>query len=267
MADLTRFDFHAMRFMESEWVQRMTAAQVGQYLLLMCKAWLGGKDTTLPDDLQLLASWARVHKVDDIVLDRFPVVDTKWGKRRQNQALFLEWKATISRSTDASENGRRGAESKWGKEIATPYSPIAPKPNLAIPIHTKPNQNTGQGDFETFWKEYPRKDAKKNAEKAFRKVRSSDLPAILGAIKALKKTEQWLVSDGKFIPHAATFLNQERWKDVKLEIESQEPGVDKVALRAHVDSLIEADRIRIAQQLEKKREQEERELAGVDTWL
>jgi hypothetical protein len=41
--DLTRFDFRALRFLKSEDVEIMTAEEVGQFVLLMCHAWLGGK--------------------------------------------------------------------------------------------------------------------------------------------------------------------------------------------------------------------------------
>lgn len=67
--------------------------------------------------------------------------------------------------------------------------------------------------FGEFWKAYPRKTAKGEAEKAFNKAFSRDFNKIEDAIKgieAYKKTEQWKQG---FIPHPATYLNQKRWED------------------------------------------------------
>ena len=73
--------------------------------------------------------------------------------------------------------------------------------------------------FEDFWKEYPRKTAKHLALKKWLSMRpSAELTAtIIAAVELHKKTRQWQESS-RFIPHAATFLNQRRWED---EVEEQ----------------------------------------------
>lgn len=171
-ADLTRFDFHASRFMHSYNVERMTDTEVGQYILLMCKAWLGGKDASLPDDPEMLARWARTSEVSELVLNMFPVVDTRYGLRRQNETLFKEWQATVARSLDASEVGKIGgstsSEAKaeaarrngllGGRPAGEDEAKNNPtKPNLtqgtqaqAKSSQTNPNQAVqgGQGSFK-----------------------------------------------------------------------------------------------------------------------
>jgi len=67
-------------------------------------------------------------------------------------------------------------------------------------------------DFDAFWKAYPRKTAKKNAEQAWKKI-TTPIETILNAIERQKKTQQWIKDNGAFIPHPATWLNQERWND------------------------------------------------------
>ena len=67
-------------------------------------------------------------------------------------------------------------------------------------------------DFDAFWKAYPRKTAKKNAEQAWKKV-TTPIETILNAIERHKKLPQWIKDNGAFIPHPATWLNQERWND------------------------------------------------------
>ena len=79
--DLTRFDFHAKRIYFSESVRAMSAEEVGQYLLLLIEAWMGGKDTTLPKDSVYLAQLARVKEVSPHVMNQFHLVETQWGQR------------------------------------------------------------------------------------------------------------------------------------------------------------------------------------------
>ena len=69
--------------------------------------------------------------------------------------------------------------------------------------------------FDEFWKEYPRKTAKKKAKERFVKIFSGknppELKTLLEALENHKRSKQW--SQDKIIPHASTWLNQERWED------------------------------------------------------
>lgn len=118
MPDLTRFDFHVNRFMNSYSVDLMDSSEVGQYLLLLCKAWLMGKDTCLPDDAAFLARHARAQEVSKRVLENFPLVETEWGTMRRNGVLFEEWQAAQQRSETARQRvaGRGG---KWAEAAAS----------------------------------------------------------------------------------------------------------------------------------------------------
>jgi uncharacterized protein YdaU (DUF1376 family) len=152
MADLTRFDFHALKFTRSFSIRQMSNEEIGQYILLLAEAWLGGKDTALPDNLEVLASLARCKKVSDKVLDMFPIVES--GVRR-NETLYGEWMATKERLAIAEESGRRGGESKkaaFREPIGTLEAPTQVRSRVALPI-TKPTQtdsyqtNTHDSDF------------------------------------------------------------------------------------------------------------------------
>ncbi|HVJ38337.1 MAG TPA: hypothetical protein VM687_11135 [Stenotrophomonas sp.] len=69
--------------------------------------------------------------------------------------------------------------------------------------------------FAEFWKAYPRKEAKGAARKAFakRKPDRALLDRILAAIDQQQSGDQW---QRGFVPHPATWLNQERWLDEPL---------------------------------------------------
>ena len=69
--------------------------------------------------------------------------------------------------------------------------------------------------FAKFWEQYPRKVAKKEAEKAFAKLKADDrlLERILAGLNRAKASQQWRQDGGRFIPYPATWLNQARWED------------------------------------------------------
>jgi len=66
------------------------------------------------------------------------------------------------------------------------------------------------GVWEEFWKAYPRKTAKQAALKAWKKVKVTDLPALMVSLEDHKGSEQW---QRGIIPHPATWLNGRRWED------------------------------------------------------
>lgn len=67
-------------------------------------------------------------------------------------------------------------------------------------------------DFDLFWAAYPKKKAKGDAQKAFKKVKAP-IGVILSAVEKQKQSEQWRRDGGRFIPYPATWLNGQRWED------------------------------------------------------
>jgi DNA replication protein DnaC len=71
--------------------------------------------------------------------------------------------------------------------------------------------------FDQFWSAYPKKKAKQDALKAWKKITpipdQTFLDTILAALKAAKASEEWTKDGGKFIPYPATWLNGRRWED------------------------------------------------------
>ena len=63
-----------------------------------------------------------------------------------------------------------------------------------------------------FWKQYPKRVGKGEAEKSWRKSNcESNTETILDALQ--KQLEFLLRDGGKFVPNPATWLNQKRWED------------------------------------------------------
>lgn len=66
--------------------------------------------------------------------------------------------------------------------------------------------------FDVFWQHYPRKVGKGGARKSYRAALTKTSPeTLLAAIKA--HASEMAGKDETFIPHPATWLNQERWMD------------------------------------------------------
>jgi hypothetical protein len=68
--------------------------------------------------------------------------------------------------------------------------------------------------FEEFWQAYPRRLAKGDAERAWKKMKcTAILPLILTAIRTAKASDAWTKEGGQFIPYPATWLNRKGWED------------------------------------------------------
>ena len=103
------------------------------------------------------------------------------------------------------------AESVGMEPLRRPSKP-PPKPRAGTGERTGTSKDSASAEFERFWDAYPRGDGKKVALKAWI---SAGLDAhaekIIADVNARKS--KW--TDPKFIPHASTYLNQERWLDRK----------------------------------------------------
>lgn len=213
--DLTRFDFHAVRFMYSEDVKMMSAKEVGQYILLLCEAWLSGKDTSLPDNMEYLSSLVRGEAVSENVLKKFPLVETQWGTRRRNEPLYREWCTTIERHKTFSENGRQGGVSvspakseasrqngmlggRPSKNLSetqannfdnlTQTKSSQAKPNQSESVQTNPNQS----NFRNIAIKYRAAMGKSHSKSAEFRDQYSQFCARYGEDVILKDFEDWV---------------------------------------------------------------------------
>lgn len=88
---------------------------------------------------------------------------------------------------------------------------------------TTPATNDG---FDEFWTVYPKKVGKREAKKAWDKLKKErpPTPEIVAKVEALKTTEKWKKEGGQFIPNPATWLNAGGWDDeLKTELFEKPP--------------------------------------------
>ncbi len=70
-------------------------------------------------------------------------------------------------------------------------------------------------DFLDFYHLYPKKVGKPKAFESWRRINLTNglFEKIMAAVALQAKSKQWTKDGGEFIPHPATWLNQERWND------------------------------------------------------
>jgi len=74
--------------------------------------------------------------------------------------------------------------------------------------------------FDKFWGAYPKKVARKDAEKRWKRLSETEQRAALEALP--RHVKAWQGRETQYIPHASTWLNQARWED---ELEDARPTV------------------------------------------
>ncbi|MFA9204933.1 MAG: hypothetical protein ACEQSH_00595 [Bacteroidia bacterium] len=94
------------------------------------------------------------------------------------------------------EEGRKGREGKGNKHPSAKNDEIPP-------------------EFFEFWDAYPKKVAKPQAIRAWRKLNpdTTTTQAIVAAVGRDRRSDQWLRDGGQYIPHPASYLNAARWED------------------------------------------------------
>ena len=87
----------------------------------------------------------------------------------------------------------------------------------------KPNDSVVVKQFDEFYEQYPRKKARRSAEKSFASAikRGTHPYVIINAAKQYAELVNEKNTERKYIPFPATWLNQERWKDEDLQAHTE----------------------------------------------
>ena len=138
------------------------------------------------NDILLLPSWEKYQNVDGLEKVRVQTRD-RVARHREAQKLLA---CNVTSNDDVTKCNGTDKDIEIDKEDTI-------------------------GDFDVFWKAYPKKIGKEAARKAFKKVKVN-INALLSAVEEQKHCEQWLKDGGQYIPNPATWLNQGRWEDEPL---------------------------------------------------
>ena len=163
----------------------LTPTQSYIYMKLICMYY--EKEEPLHLDVEIFAGRNAVSKEDvDLVLRYYFQQEsdgTYFHARIEKELAKMKRSGAVQ-----SQAGKIGAQIRWDKAVL-------------------------EKEFEKFWDVYPKKINKARALKAWIKQRP-DLKVCLEALKTSIKSEEWVRDDGRFIPHASTWINGERWDDL-----------------------------------------------------
>jgi len=129
------------------------------------------------------------------------------GDDNASEADVTQGNASV---TPRLEESREDKSREELKTCASGDAPPAENPSAGDGLYS--------GEFNLFWKAYPSKKGKKPAAQKFKAIRKKYpspefLDRLIEDVQCRARGHEWTKSNGQFIPHAATYLNQERWND------------------------------------------------------
>ncbi len=173
---------------------------------LIEKTWL-----TLEEDLRDRARPKRLYSLN-IAFEDPPLSETD-SRVSETDSLGCE-----NLTVGLSESDTR-SDSRSSRTSRTPYSP--PGEDVQNHSHTQPRAAAAaySEDFESFWNGYDdQRGTKKKAWAAWERLRTRgklpDLGFLFTAILEERNSRQWQEEEGRYIPHASSWLNAERFVDV-----------------------------------------------------
>lgn len=106
------------------------------------------------------------------------------------------------------------------------------KPKGGCGGKTKPDGAGARERFARFWKAYPKKRSKGQAERVFFRIDPDErlLATMIATIERAMTSEDWLKEGGKFIPYPATWLGARGWED-EIAASPLEGAVSEVTAR------------------------------------
>lgn len=168
----------------------------------------------LPDETEEIARLIRMkgheEAIDQILCEFFESTENGWFHARCD--------AEIKKMQDKQNKAKASAQASVNARSANAQRTLnkrRTKAELPTPTPTPNNPPTPKGEFERFWKAYPRKVGKDAAQKAFDKRRPTAalVDDMVAAIERQCRSDAWTKDGGQFIPHPTTWLNQGRWND------------------------------------------------------
>lgn len=132
---------------------------------------------------------------------------------------YLEHQRSAEEAKRASDKGKRAASARWSDAPGNASSNATGMPDaMPNPMpreREEREKNTpavADGLFDEFWTRYPRKEGKGAARKAWAKaVKQIDAGELVNITRSYGV--RMAGAEKRFIPHPATWLNQERWSD------------------------------------------------------
>jgi hypothetical protein len=193
----------------------MNFEEVGLYARALCLQFLSGhfslESLVNAYGEKVRGIWPRIERKFDKDAGGFfynPRLDAEIAKR----TAYVE-----SRRANLGNYIEKGNKSNHMPHMCNRNRNINTLKNTKKKYKSEGTVNVEPEDFKAFWAAYPRKVGKLSALRLWLRLKPSEstLGAILGALAWQAKGKEWTKEGGQYIPHPATYLNGERWKDEK----------------------------------------------------
>jgi len=141
-----------------------------------------------------------------------------WGWIIVNHQYYRDLSSVEDRREKARLRKQKQRAKEGGKEDVT-LSHTPSRMSHHADANTDPNTDNTDTQFTLFWETYPKKNGRKDAEKAFMKLNPDDqlFKKMMKALKVQKKSNSWNKENGKYIPNPESWLNGNRWEDESIE--------------------------------------------------
>jgi len=193
----------------------MTNEQRGAYITLLIWQWQSDNNAFEDvEEMSLLCGLDLTDANHAKLLDKFTQEDGWYNAK--SREVWLTQGAKFAKMVEGGRKGGLKGGFKGGFKGGVKQPDPDPEPSNIIDTE---RSNTCLGQFDVFWKAYPRKIGKTAAEKAWAKHKP-DLDMCIKVLGWQKQDKQW--QDKAYIPHPATWLNRGSWNDENTGGKSQE---------------------------------------------
>lgn len=190
----------------------LTQGQHGAYMLFLRHEYSTGK--TIPHEQRYSIAKAMLEQERenaDFVLSQFYEKQGDCWTNPKVKEVMDDALAKHQRRVNAGKSPKKQFSNNAQAKPEQPQSEPEPESNK----DSRSKRRVEDTGFDEFWQAYPRKVAKGSAKKAWKKAltkTSAETITAAARVFAGKQAGQ----DETFVPHAATWLNAERWQDKEL---------------------------------------------------
>lgn len=143
--------------------------------------------------------------------NKFSVVTIEKWEFYQSVDSNAEQQMNSKRTTNEQQVNNNGTTNEHKQELKNLRIKELKKESPPI----SPSQGDGVSNFDLFWKSYPKKKSKGDAEKAWKSISPSEelFQRIMESLDWQKKSHDWVKEKGRFVPYPATWLRAKGWED------------------------------------------------------
>jgi uncharacterized protein YdaU (DUF1376 family) len=215
----------------------------GAYTLLLDACYDRERFPTIEEALEW--SWARsedeIAAVKFVLSKFFTLTDSVYAQQRVKDEIDAYRAKSIKNQeiAIAREAARRSTRERSEHETCTNdhltinHKPLTTNQEPLTSNQEKahvPDAQSRADYFDRFWKLYPKKKSKADAEKAWSKLKMTDefFSSIIASLSAQAASKDWKKDGGQYIPLAGGWIRGKRWEDETQSPASNHNGFEQI---------------------------------------